>query len=94
MRYSGEISKMLGSAGAKEGSVISLTIDGKGYVGTLMPPSIDGEPDVIVIKMKNGYYAGLRCDKKTMIKVLQQPSVKEAKRTERKPKKGKAAAIL
>jgi hypothetical protein len=34
MTYSGEILKLLVSAGAKEGSFISLNIDGKEYKGT------------------------------------------------------------
>jgi glutamyl-tRNA(Gln) amidotransferase subunit D len=88
MTYSGDILKMLGSAGAKEGSFISLTLDGKEYIGTLMPPSINGDNDVIVIKMKNGYYAGLRLDKKATIKVLEPPVVKNIESKERKLKKG------
>ncbi|MDR0198860.1 MAG: Glu-tRNA(Gln) amidotransferase subunit GatD [Methanomassiliicoccaceae archaeon] len=86
MRYSGELSKMLGSAGAKEGSVISLTADGKEYEGVLMPSS--GNPDVIVIKMRNGYNAGFRTDKGTKIKVLEQPSASVRKNGDRRPKKG------
>jgi glutamyl-tRNA(Gln) amidotransferase subunit D len=77
---------MLGSAGAEEGSLISLTTDGKEYVGTLLPPSDD--PDIIVIKMKNGYNAGFRTDKRTTIKVLEGPAVKTQKKNERSLKKG------
>jgi len=87
MTYSGELSKLLDSAGAKEGSVISLTIDGKEYIGTIMPHGGNDE-DIIVIKMKNGYYAGFRTDKRTKIKVIEQPSAKVKKAIERKPKKG------
>ncbi|MDR0334499.1 MAG: Glu-tRNA(Gln) amidotransferase subunit GatD [Methanomassiliicoccaceae archaeon] len=95
MRYSAELSKMLASAGAKEGSVISLTIDGSEYVGTLMPPqSGSGDPDIIVIRMKNGYDAGFRVNKGTSIKVLEQPAGKAAKKSDRKPKKGLPNIVL
>jgi len=87
MTYSGELSKLLDSAGAKEGSVISLTTDGKEYTGMLMPHS-GTDDDIVVIKMKNGYYAGLRTDKGTSIKVLEQPSAKAKRTIERRPKKG------
>ncbi|MCL2142999.1 MAG: Glu-tRNA(Gln) amidotransferase subunit GatD [Methanomassiliicoccaceae archaeon] len=85
MRYSDELSKIIDSAGAKEGSVISLTIDGRNYTGVL---TANSDPDVVVIKMKNGYKAGFRADGGTLIKVLEQPTVKEQKKKERRTKKG------
>jgi glutamyl-tRNA(Gln) amidotransferase subunit D len=94
MRYSAELSKMLASAGAKEGSLILLTIGGKEYKGTLIPHKDSTDPDVIVIRMKNGYYAGLRTDGKTSIKVLEASVVKKRERSERKPKKGLPNLVL
>jgi len=85
MRYSAEISKMLASAGAKEGSVISLTIDGREFKGTLMQPN---DPDIIVIRMKSGYDIGLRVNKGTTIKSTAQPVEKVPTTIDRKPKKG------
>jgi len=88
MRYSEGLSKILGSAGAKEGSVISLTTDGKEYIGTLMPNKDSCDPDIIVIKMKNGYNAGFKVGKGSSIKVLDTPAAKIRKEREYRPKKG------
>ena len=87
MRYSDEISKMIEAADAKEGSKILLTVSGSEYTGILMPHKDSSAPDIIVIKMKNGYYAGLRIGKGDKIKVLEQPVIKETATVSRKPKK-------
>ena len=94
MSYSDEISRMLSSAGAKEGSVISLTTDGKEYVGTLLPQKGSCDPGILVIKMKNGYDAGFRVGKGASIKVLEQPAPNVQKKSERKPKKGLPDIVL
>ncbi|MDR0778862.1 MAG: Glu-tRNA(Gln) amidotransferase subunit GatD [Methanomassiliicoccaceae archaeon] len=94
MRYSDELSKMLRSAGANEGCLISLTVDGKEYKGILMPHKDSCDPDVAVIKMKNGYYAGLRINSGSSIKVLEQPNVKVTERKERTVKKGLPNLVL
>jgi len=94
MTYSAELTKMLGSAGAKEGSLISLTVDGKEYIGTLMPRTDAKDGDIIVIRMRNGYKAGFRIDKRTKVKVLEQPAVKDANVTKREPKKGLPDLVL
>ena len=88
MRYSDGLSKMLESAGAKEGTLISFTDEGKEYIGTLMPHKDSCDQDIIVIKMKNGYYAGFRVGEGSSIKLLGQPAAKAWKEQERKPKKG------
>jgi glutamyl-tRNA(Gln) amidotransferase subunit D len=87
MRYSAELTKMLGSAGAKEGSVILLTVDGKEYTGTLVPNG-PNDPDVVVIRLKNGYKAGFRMDKNSSVKVLERPAADVKKKSENRPKKG------
>ncbi|MDR2866114.1 MAG: Glu-tRNA(Gln) amidotransferase subunit GatD [Methanomassiliicoccaceae archaeon] len=88
MRYSDRLSKMIVSAGAKEGSLISVTVDGKGHRGVLMPNKDSSDPDIIVIRLKNGYYAGFRAGKGTVIKLIEQPSVNAVAGKARKPKKG------
>jgi glutamyl-tRNA(Gln) amidotransferase subunit D len=88
MRYSEKLSKMLEAAGAEEGCRISLTTDGKEYKGVLMPHKDSSDPDVIVIKLKNGYHTGLRVGKGAKISVLEKPAAAAAERRERIPKKG------
>jgi glutamyl-tRNA(Gln) amidotransferase subunit D len=59
-----------------------------------MPHKDSGDPDVIVIKMKNGYYAGIRVSKGSSVKVLEQPIIKTAERKERTAKKGLPKLVL
>jgi len=91
MRDSGELSKMLGSAGAAEGAVISLTIDGREHTGTMM--SHNGK-DIIVIKLKSGYNAGFRIKDGDSIKVLEKPMIKAGKKSEHKMKDGLPNIVL
>jgi len=94
MTYSGEISRMLGSAGAKEGCKISFTSGGKEYTGILMPNDDSRREDVIVIKMGNGYNAGFTADPGTKINVLEQPPVKRKEVVAHAPKDGLANLTL
>ena len=94
MRYSEELSKILESAGVKEGCLISFTSGGKEYNGTLMPHKDSQSPEIIVIKMKNGYNAGFRIDAGTPVKVIGPPSIKHRETVERKPKKGLPDLVL
>jgi glutamyl-tRNA(Gln) amidotransferase subunit D len=94
MRYSDELSNMLRSAGANEGCLISVSADGKEYKGTLMGHKDTGDPDIIVIKMKNGYYAGIRMNSGSSVKVLEQPNVRVTERKERTIKKGLPNLVL
>ncbi|MCL2785672.1 MAG: Glu-tRNA(Gln) amidotransferase subunit GatD [Methanomassiliicoccaceae archaeon] len=93
MRYSKELSKMLDAAGAKDGCKISLTTDGREHIGVLMP-NASADPDVIVIKLKNGYHVGLRVSAGASVKVLEQPIVRTAERKARVPKKGLPDLVL
>ncbi|MCL2607522.1 MAG: Glu-tRNA(Gln) amidotransferase subunit GatD [Methanomassiliicoccaceae archaeon] len=90
MNESGELSKMLGSAGADEGSVISLTIGDKEYEGVLM----SHRDDIIVIKMKSGYNAGFRVKKGDSVKVIGKPATKVHKTQEHKMKNGLPNIVL
>jgi len=93
MRYSDELSKLLEDAGAKEGALILLTTEGKEYKGTLMPNKDSSDPDVVVIKLRNGYNIGLRVVNGS-VKVLEQPVVKNTRTTEHKPKEGLPNLVL
>ena len=88
MRYSDEVLRMLESAGAKEGSKISLTADGKEYVGTLMPNKDSCDSNIVVIRMKSGYKVGIRAGKGSSVKVLEPPAAKVRKEPSAVPKKG------
>jgi len=94
MRYSEELSKKLEAAGAKEGCTISLTAEGREYKGMLMPRKEFSDPDIITIKLKNGYYVGLKADVDFTIKVMEQPAVKGHGRKDRVPKKGLPDLVL
>jgi len=94
MRYSEELSKMLGAAGATEGCKISFISGGREYKGILMPHKDSRSADVIVIKMRNGYKAGFTVDAGTSITILEQPSVTRREAVERKPKKGLPNLVL
>ena len=94
MRCSEELSKRLDAAGAKEGCMISLTAEGREYKGILMPRKEFSDPDIVTIKLKNGYYVGLKADKDTVINVLEQPVAKGHEIKERVPKKGLPNLVL
>lgn len=88
MSYSNSLSKMLESVGAKEGSKISIESKGKTYAGILMPHQDLSDKDVVVIKLSSGYNVGIRIDKNTVIKVLEQPKTVSKKRAASKEKEG------
>lgn len=94
MRYSDEVSKMIRSSGAEEGSLIQITVDGKEYKGIMMPHKDSSDPDVIVIKMKSGYNAGFRMDRGASLKVLEPPAVKKPVKAVRSAKKGLPNLVL
>jgi glutamyl-tRNA(Gln) amidotransferase subunit D len=94
MTYSVELTKILESAGAKEGSKLSVTADGQTYVGTMMPHHAFSAPDIVVLKMKSGYNVGIRVDDKSKIEVLEAPVVRKRDETEVEPKKGLPELVL
>ena len=76
MSYSESLSKRLEALGASEGSRLSVTKDGRDYVGTLMPHHDFSSPDVLIIKMKSGYNVGLRIDADTAVEKLEDAAPK------------------
>jgi glutamyl-tRNA(Gln) amidotransferase subunit D len=57
MDYSPRIEEMLKKHGIETGHRIAIEKDGSAYEGILMPNT--GDPDILVVKLDNGYNAGL-----------------------------------
>lgn len=94
MTYSALLSKRLEDIGASEGYKISVEKDGKTYIGTIMPHHEFSAPDIIVLKMKSGYNVGVRVSDDTVMKVVEEPIVRERKETEIEEKKGLPTLVL
>ena len=94
MTYSALLSKRLEEIGASEGYKISVEKDGKTYIGTIMPHHEFSAPDIIVLKMKSGYNVGVRVSDDTVMKVIEEPIVRERKETEIEEKKGLPTLVL
>jgi glutamyl-tRNA(Gln) amidotransferase subunit D len=94
MSYSVELSKILESAGAKEGSKLSITASGQTYVGTMMPHHEFSAQDIVVLKMKSGYNVGIRIDGESKIEVLERPVSRSRSDAEVEPRKGLPELVL
>lgn len=94
MSYSKELLKILESAGAEEGSRLSVMTEGGTYVGTMMPHHDFSASDIIVLKMKSGYNIGIRIDGKSRIEVLEKPVSRVREEKEVEPKKGLPNLVL
>ncbi|MCQ2056475.1 MAG: Glu-tRNA(Gln) amidotransferase subunit GatD [archaeon] len=73
MSYSIDLSKRLEESGIIENSKISIEKDGMTYVGTIMPHPNLSAPDVIILKVANGYNIGIRVDQDSKIKIIDKP---------------------
>jgi glutamyl-tRNA(Gln) amidotransferase subunit D len=69
--YHGEILRRLKSADAKIGDIIRITTKtGEVFEGALFPRSEYGDPNHIVIKLRNGYNIGIHYEKTEKIQVV------------------------
>ena len=73
MSYSVSLFKLLESAGAKEGSKLSVSSKGKTFIGRLMPHHDFSDRDVVVLKLSSGYNVGVKVYGDSEVKVLEQP---------------------
>lgn len=84
--YSAVIRNMMKKKGIAVGQKIAVEKDGKRYEGVLMPRSELGDPNILVIKLDNGYNIGLSFRGAKIKKLKQEKSV-EFKHAEIKIKK-------
>jgi len=69
--YHGEILRRLKIANAKIGDIIKITtISGEVFEGALFPRSEYGNPDHVVLKLRNGYNIGIHYEKTEIIQVV------------------------
>jgi len=69
--YHGEILRRLKIANAKIGDIIKITtISGEVFEGALFPRSEYGNPDHIILKLRNGYNIGIHYEKTETIQVV------------------------
>ncbi|MBR6038498.1 MAG: Glu-tRNA(Gln) amidotransferase subunit GatD, partial [Candidatus Methanomethylophilaceae archaeon] len=94
MSYSDSLSGRLSSLGAVEGSRISVTRDGRTFVGTLMPHHEFSDPDVLIIKMKSGYNVGVRITDSAEVAVLEAPAERVRKETPVERREGLPRLVL
>jgi len=65
--YRGLVARLLRDAGVKVGDELELNRGDVVFRGYLMARYEYGEPEIVVIKLKNGYNLGVRVDEKTRI---------------------------
>lgn len=69
--YSRAVQQVLEEADVSVGDRIRVSRDGSDHDGTLMPRTEQGDRDVIVIKLDNGYNLGITYDDDTSIELLE-----------------------
>lgn len=94
MSYSESLSKLLGSIGAEEGSVLEAESKGRSFKGTLMPHHEFSAPDVLILKVKSGYNVGIRIYDDSTVKVVDKPIARVRKEVTVEPKKGLPKIVL
>jgi glutamyl-tRNA(Gln) amidotransferase subunit D len=68
--YSEKLEKVFGAAGVEIGDIIEVESKDIKIEGTLMPKTEMGDPNTIIIKMKNGYNAGVLYGENVKIRKL------------------------
>ncbi len=77
MNGSSHVHALLERIGAEEGDTLRIETDGQVRTGTLMPHHAFSRPDVIVIKLKNGYNIGIRLTESTEVVLLKKGAPRE-----------------
>ncbi|MGD1061569.1 MAG: Glu-tRNA(Gln) amidotransferase subunit GatD [Methanomassiliicoccales archaeon] len=70
MSYSQRVSALLSASGAKEGDTVKAMSAGIERAGVLMPHHEFSHPDVIVLKLKNGYNIGIRLEEGASVELV------------------------
>ncbi|MCQ2052829.1 MAG: Glu-tRNA(Gln) amidotransferase subunit GatD [archaeon] len=76
MSYSTKLSKKLETLGAEDGCKLSIEANGKTHIGTMIHHHKFSAPDIVILKLKNGYNIGIRITDHTVIKMLEKPVIK------------------
>jgi glutamyl-tRNA(Gln) amidotransferase subunit D len=70
MSYSPYLLSLLQRIGAVEGDLLEVAVDGRKYSGVLMPHHEFSHPDVMILKLKNGYNVGVMVTPSADVKVV------------------------
>ena len=68
--YSKPLDKMLKKKKVEVGDDVRVTKEKNTYAGTIMPKSEASDPNILLIKLENGYNIGLDYNSKTKIEKL------------------------
>jgi len=77
------IARIFKEAGAEEGDVIEISKNGETYRGMLMPHHAFSGDDVVVIKLENGYNAGIVVDESCSVRLVEKRKGRTRKAAER-----------
>lgn len=77
MSYSARVRDILDRAGAAEGDTLLVRSEGRESTGVLMPHHEFSHPDVVVLKLKNGYNVGVMVTPSSEIKVIAKSEARE-----------------
>jgi glutamyl-tRNA(Gln) amidotransferase subunit D len=94
--YRGKTLEILREANAKIGDQVRITKNGNEYEGILMPRTELGDPNHIVIKLKNGYNIGVKITSNFKLEVIgvgSKPSFKPPPQPSEKPHLPKVSII-
>ena len=80
MTHTPFIKEKLISANAEPGDTITLTFSDNTFTGVLMPHHQFSDPEIIIIKLDNGYNIGLHITKETTIKLVKKQKHHEKKK--------------
>jgi len=95
MSYSSHLTALLQRLGAAEGDHLEVSSNGRAYAGVLMPHHEFSHPDVLVLKLRNGYNVGVRVGPGTEVRVAAKGEAREkAPRPINGPKGKPAVAVL
>ena len=89
MSYSSYVHDILEISGAKEGDLLSIKGEGQELMGTLMPHHEFSHPDILIIKLRNGYNVGVRITPGTKVEMISKGSPKAKVSREQREAGGK-----
>ena len=89
MSYSSYVHDILEISGAKEGDLLSIKGEGQELMGTLMPHHEFSHPDILIIKLRNGYNVGVRITPGTKVEMISKGSPKAKVSREQREANGK-----
>jgi glutamyl-tRNA(Gln) amidotransferase subunit D len=79
MTHAGFIMEKLSALNAKPGDIISVILPKDSFTGVLMPHHQFSDPEVLILKLDNGYNIGLHINKETEINLVKKLVAQEKK---------------